>query len=50
MPHLEIKEVVLDHCNFVNSDYQHDSKNLYTFVHNKSFSQLLDISPKKIIF
>ena len=48
--HLEITEVVLVHCNIVNKDYQHDSRVLYTFVPNKSFGQLLDISPKKFIF
>ena len=46
MPHLEIAEVVLIHCNIVN-DYQQDSSVLYTFVPNKSISQLLDISPQK---
>ena len=45
--HLEITEVVLVHCNIVNNDYQQDSRVLYTFVPNKSFGQLLDISPKK---
>ena len=50
MPHLEITEVVLIHCNIVNNDYQQDSRVLYAFVSNKSFDQLLDISPKKIIF
>ena len=25
MPHLEITEVVLVHCNIVSNDYQHDS-------------------------
>ena len=30
VPHLEITEVVLLHCNIVN-DYQHDSTVLYTF-------------------
>ena len=48
--HLEITEVVLVHCNIVNKDYQHDARVLYTFVPNKSFGQLLDISPKKFIF
>ena len=48
--HLEITEVVLIHCNIVNSDYQQDSRVLYTFVPNKSFGQLLDISPKNFIF
>ena len=49
-PHLEITEVVLVHCNFVNNNYQHDSRDLYTFVPNKSFGQLLDISPKNFMF
>ena len=48
--HLEITEVVLVHCNMVNNDYQQDSKVWYTFVPNKSFGQLLDISPKSFIF
>ena len=50
MPHLEITEVVLVHCNIIHNDYQHDSGVLYTFVLNKSFDQLLDISPKNFIF
>ena len=48
--HLEITEVLLVHCNIVNNDYQQDSRVLYTFVPNKSFGQLLDISPKNFIF
>ena len=32
------------------NDYQQDSRVLYTFVPNKLFRQLLDISRKKIIF
>ena len=50
VPHLEITEVVLIHCNIVNNDYEHDSRVLYTFVPNNSFGQLLDISPKKNYF
>ena len=50
VPHLEITEVVLMHCNIVNNEYQQDSRVLYTFAPNKSFGQLLDISPKKFIF
>ena len=34
----------------VNNDYQHDSQVLYTFVTNKSFDILLDISPSNDIF
>ena len=29
-PNLEITEVVLQHCNIVNNNYQQDSKVLYT--------------------
>ena len=50
VPHLEITEVVLIHCNIVNNDYQQNLRVLYTFIPNKSFGQLLDISPKKSIF
>ena len=35
VPHLEITEVVLVHCNMVNNDYQQDSRVLCTFVPNK---------------
>ena len=37
MPHLEITEIVLVHCNIINNDYEHDSRVFYTFVSNKSF-------------
>ena len=50
VPHLEIIEVVLVNYNIVNSDYQQDSKILYTFVPNKPFGSLLEISPKNQIF
>ena len=50
VPNLEITEVVLVHCNIVNNNYQRNSRVLYTFVPNKSFSQLLSISPKDFIF
>ena len=50
VPHLEINELVLVHCNIANKDYQQDSRVLYIFILNKSFGQLLDISPKNVIF
>ena len=50
VPYLEITEIVLIHCNVVNSSYQQNSRGLFTFVPNKSFGQLLDISPEKFIF
>ena len=45
VPHLEIVELVLIRCNVVNNDYQQDSRILYTFVPNKPFGSLLEISP-----
>ena len=50
VPHLEITEVVLVHCNIVNNDYQQDSRVLYTFVPNKLFGSLLETSPANQIF
>ena len=50
LPHLEITEVVLVHCNIVNNDYQQDSRVLNNFVPNKSFGSLPDISPSNHIF
>ena len=50
VPNLEITEVVLVHGNIVNDNYQQNSRDLYTFVSNQLFGQLLDISPKKFIF
>ena len=32
------------HCNLVKNDYQHTSKVLFTFVPNKQFGQLTNIS------
>ena len=50
VPHLEITEVVLVHCNIVNNNYQQDSRVLYTFVPNKPFGSLLEISSSNHIF
>ena len=50
VPHLEITELVLFHCDIVNNDHQQDSRVLYTFVSNKLFDSLLDISPTNHIF
>ena len=50
MPNLEITEVVLVHCNIVNNNYQQDSRVLYKFIPDELFGQLLDISPKNVIF
>ena len=50
VPHLEITEVILVHDSLVNNDYLHDSRILYTFVPNKSFGSLLEISTTNHIF
>ena len=50
IPHLEITEIVLVHCDIVNNDYQQNSRVLYTFVPNKPFGSLLELSPTNHIF
>ena len=50
VPHLEITEVVLVHCDIVNNDYQQDSRVLYTFVPNKPFDIFSEIPPTNHIF
>ena len=45
VPRLETVEVVLVHCNLVNSNHQQASKVLFTFVPNKQFVQLITITP-----
>ena len=50
VPHLEVVELVLVHCNLVNNDYQQDSRIMYTFVPNKTFGSLLEISPTNHVF
>ena len=46
---LESVEVVLVHCNLVKSDYQHSLKVLFSFVPNKQFGQLINISQQALI-
>ena len=50
VPHLEMTEIVLVHCNMVTNDYQQDSRVLHSFVPNKPFGALLDVSPTNHIF
>ena len=45
---LESVEVVLMHCNLVKNDYQQTSKVLFTFVPNKQYGQLINISPHSL--
>ena len=48
VPKLEFVEVVLVYCNLVKNDYQHTSKVLLSFVPNKQFGQLINISPHSL--
>ena len=48
VPKLESVEVVLLHCNLVKKDCQHASKVLFTFIPNKEFGQLINISPHSL--
>ena len=50
LPHLEVVELVLIHCNIVDNSYQQNSSILYTFVPNKPFVSLFEISPPNHIF
>ena len=42
---LESVEVFLVYCNLVSNNYQQASKIVFTFVSNKQFGQLINISP-----
>ena len=45
---LEMVDVILMHCDVVNSNYQEASKVLFRFVLDKQFGQLITISPHSI--
>ena len=45
VPKLESAKVVLVHCNLVKNNYQQASNVSYTFVPNKQFGHLINISP-----
>ena len=49
LSHLEITKLVLVDFNIINNDYQLHLRVGYRLVPNKSFSQLLDILPEKLI-
>ena len=48
VPKLESVEVVLVHCNLVKNNYKHTSRILFSFVPNKQFGQLINISPHSL--
>ena len=45
VPRLETAEVVLVYCNLVNNSYQQARKLLFTFIPNRKFGQLINITP-----
>ena len=45
-----VQKAVLIHCNVADNSYQQNLRILYTFAPNKSFGQLLNISPENFIF
>ena len=46
---LESFEVYLMNCNLVKNDYQHTSKVLFSFVPNKQFGWLINITPHSLM-
>ena len=50
LSHLEVVELVILHCSLVNNNYQQHLRILYTFIPNKTFGSLLEISPTNHIF
>ena len=48
VPKLESVEAILVHCNLVKNYYQQTSKILFSFVPNKQFGQLINISPHSL--
>ena len=49
VPKLESVDLVLVHCNLVNSSYQQSSKVLFMFVPVKKYGQLITVSPETLI-
>ena len=49
VPKLESVDIVLVQCNLFKNDYQQSSKSLFSFVPNKQFGQLINISQQSLI-
>ena len=50
VPHLEIVEVILVHCNLVNNDISKIQEYFILLYQTNAFSSLLEISPKHHMF
>ena len=48
IPKLEIVDVILLHCNVVNSNYQQESKVLFTLERDEQFGQLITIASQTL--
>ena len=49
VPKLKSVETILVYCNLIKNDHQYTSKVLFTFVPDKDFGQLINISPHSLI-
>ena len=49
VPKLESVDLVLVHYNLVKNSYQQASKVLFTFAPNKTYGQLITVSPNSLI-
>ena len=47
---IEVVEVVLVQCSFVDNEYQQAPEVLYTFTPNKSYAYLLNVEPSNLVF
>ena len=48
LPKLKFVEVVLMHCNLVDSNYLQKSKVLFIFLSNEQFCQLITVAPHSL--
>ena len=50
VPNHEMAETFLVQCNLVQNHYRQKSEVLFTFMPNKSYSYLLNVEPRNIVF
>ena len=50
VPSLEVAEVVLVQCNFVDNQYQQKPEVLYTLTSNKYYAYFPNIEPSNLVF
>ena len=50
VPSFKVVELVLFQCNLIGNQYQRKSEVAYIFLPNKSYSYLLNVEPKNLVF